>query len=255
MVGIAQLLLFVRQFLLCRGELFFESGDLAEYDFVVLLVGSQLRIECCILRFNLNAFARKVFDHRCQTFHATLGDGYLLTKLIYLTLLILEVGQCVYAPFGEHTSVFIGTDVPGAAIAGNRVAAVQAPTLVHSCERGVKLSHSRGKLVFVTACKYLLEGEFLVANRHHGAAYVRSGFIKIHIKTDNVFLSVAVAHKGVNILRPFLNLGRALQTEVVLVEAGLIVHLLVAESELTHLVAAAAQNKVGNADARCFGLS
>ena len=55
-VGIAEFLLLVRQFLLCRGELFFESGDLAEYDFVVLLVGSQLRIECCNLRFNLNAF-------------------------------------------------------------------------------------------------------------------------------------------------------------------------------------------------------
>ena len=240
MVGIAEFLLLVRQFLLCRGELFFESGDLAEYDFVVLLVGGQLRIECCILRFNLNAFGRKVFDHRCQTFHATLGDGYLLTKLIYLTLLILEVGQCVYAPFGEHTSVFIGTDVPGAAIACNRVAAVQAPAFVHSCERGVKLSHSRGKLVFVTACKYLLEGEFLIANRHQGAMHMRRNLVEMHIETDDVFLAVAVAHKAVNILHLFLNCGHALQIEVVLVEPGFIVHLLVTESELPHLVAAAA---------------
>ena len=47
-------------------------------------------------------------------------------------------------------------------------------------------------------------------------------------------------HEGVDILRPFLNLGHALQIEVVLVEARLIIHSLVAESELPHLVAAAA---------------
>ena len=90
-VGIAEFLLLVRQFLLCRCELFFESGDLAEYDFVVLLVGSQLRIECCNLRFNLNAFGRKVFDYRCQTFHAMLCDVDLLVQHTDLTLLILEV--------------------------------------------------------------------------------------------------------------------------------------------------------------------
>ena len=62
----------------------------------------------------------------------------------------------------------------------------------------------------------------------------------MHIETDDVFLTVAVAHKAVYILRPFLNLGHALQIDVVLVEARLIIHYLVAESELPHLVAAAA---------------
>ena len=200
----------------------------------------QLLIECGNICFNIIALGRKVFDHRCQTFHATLGDGNLLAQLIDLTLLILEVGQCVYAPFGEHTTVFLGADVPGAAIACNRVAAVQAPTLVYICERGVKLSHSRGKLVFVCAREYVAEREFPVANRHHGAVYVRCGFIEMHIESDDVFLAVAVAHEGVDILRPFLNLGHALQIEVVLVEARLIIHSLVAESELPHLVAAAA---------------
>ena len=200
----------------------------------------QLLIECCYLSFNLIALGRKVFDHRCQTFHATLGYSYLLAQLIDLSLLIFEVGQCVYAPFSEHTSVFLGTDVPSAAIACNRVAAVQAPTFIHSCERGVKLSHSRGKLVFVCAREYVAEREFTIANRHHSAVYVRCGFVEMHIETDDVFLTVAVAHEGVDILRPFLNLGHALQIEVVLVEARLIIHSLVAESELPHLVAAAA---------------
>ena len=76
----------------------------------------------------------------------------------------------------------------------------------------------------------------------------------MNIETDDVFLSVVLAHEGINIFRPLLNLGHALQIEVVLVKSGFIVHLLVTESELTHLVAAAAQDKVGDADARCFVL-
>ena len=76
----------------------------------------------------------------------------------------------------------------------------------------------------------------------------------MHIESDDVFLAVAVAHEGVDILRPFLNCGHALKIDVVLVEPGFIVHCLVVESEITHLVAATAQDKVGDADARCFVL-
>ena len=76
----------------------------------------------------------------------------------------------------------------------------------------------------------------------------------MHVEADNVLLTVTVAHEAVHILSPFLNLRHTLQIKVILVESGIIVHLLVAESELPHLVAAAAQDKDSNADARCFRL-
>ena len=68
----------------------------------------------------------------------------------------------------------------------------------------------------------------------------------MHVEADNVLLTVAVAHKAVHILSPFLNLGHTLQIKVILVESGIIVHLLVAESHFAHLVAAAAKDKVGD---------
>ena len=111
--------------------------------------------------------------------------------------------------------------------------------------------HAGRELVLVLAGEDLLVGKPAVTDWQKGAVDVRIGFVEMYDEGDDVFLTVFVRNEAVNIPRPLLDVGAAVEMGVI--RSVCQIEGLGAEGKLVHAVAGAAEDEVDDGAELGFG--